>query len=195
MGERGGKNLYEFVGNNPISMIDRLGLSWLSGLCSCPDKCPFGALKILQSEYKIEPYGTTPQQQDVDDATANAIENISTITDLPGYLDDPIGTIADNTTFNLGGVEGAVNGMMNGQSAMEGVWLFIRFQYQKCEKVTCFPLFWTTHNDWRDHPLTSWTRGTIGQTPGLDAFTDSNDVDNNLEANTQAAIKQAFGDQ
>jgi len=188
--ERGGVNLYSFIANNPVSRFDSRGLSVFSDWFCCKDMCPDGAIKDLNAEFKVMPYGHTPASGDRADASAKAVSDLNTANDIIGYLTDPIGTIASNSTFHLGDVDQAINAAMGAQSTMEGVWLFIRFTYQVCESVRCKPKFWRTHLNYVPHGPTSWARATIGQDQGLDAFTDATDVDNNLDANIDAAMQE-----
>jgi hypothetical protein len=73
---------------------------------------------------------------------------------------------------------------------LSGVWLFMRFHYQQC--VSSYTLFWRGKNVWKDMPPTGWLRETIGQVPGLEAFSDGSMVDANFQQNETAAFNSTF---
>jgi len=82
IGEKGGKNLYGFVKNNPISCVDRLGLNWFTQHLPFCDHCKLNEVKIIKMEWEVGQPDSTADQIEAMNTALHAVGNLKSMNDI-----------------------------------------------------------------------------------------------------------------
>ena len=168
IGEKGGPNVYGYVGNNSISRFDKLGL--FSLIC---DKCKKGNLRYVHAgDFSLVPSVNqgNPNVVDAAEAALAGSEWIGKISDF-GEIATGLGAeelakevalaaadadIGERMTWNWSeAMVDALKSIQKLYGQQQGVEIAIKVLWQKCEETTTprwgggFPF--TSHLDWVDH--------------------------------------------
>jgi len=189
LGERGGVNVYAFIGNKPISRFDKLGLFQL--IC---DKCKEGNLR----QVKVTDWGLIPILSQGNPNTVSSAksaldgsETVGTVSDIGGIATAGVSvaelaekvaelskSAADAGTgqgMTLGWTEKMTHKIETIQKNLgkqEGVYIDIQVSWQKCQQIKWGAwsdgsggLFGTSHLDWVAH--SSWYINKDAGTSGV----------------------------
>ena len=179
IGELGGLNLYGFVGNEPISRYDRLGLSWWN----CCDECKMDAdAKVTAADIALK--GWLRQGSPGTDAIALSLlrdtallANFNIVGGVAGgvaraslnaiLLNLAKGGISKGSKFGwTGAITAALNNISKDIQQQEGVRIWVHLKWKKCEQKSCI-LPWKKHYNWNDHegwhPCSLGTSGPMGE--------------------------------
>jgi RHS repeat-associated protein len=174
IGEFGGVDLYTFVGNNPISRFDKLGLFWpFTRPC---DKCKKGEINHVHvSNWSLIPVSTRGYPNTVSAAMAalSGSELVGLVSDVGGVVTGTTeaellkkiaeisksvadSTINDQMTSSWSGkMVGAIGQIQQSYGIQEGVFIDVQVSWQLCEHVTTpnwgGGIPFTGHLDWVDH--------------------------------------------
>lgn len=208
IGERGGRNLYGFVGNNPINRFDRLGL-WFC------DKCKKGNIRNV----KVTDWGLIPVLSQGNPNTVDSAMSALAGSELAGDLQDIGGVLTGLTEAEMiekiTEVTGSIadTGIGRGISPdsekivdaikqiqkllgqQEGVYIDVQVSWQKCEHVTVpnwggglIPfaghLDWVGHNHW----YINEEAGTSGPTNAGFESNDTSGIMSALASSFKAAL-------
>ena len=170
--ERGGKNLYSFVINNPISRFDRLGL--FSFFC---DKCKKGNIRYVHAaEFSLVPLVGEGNLNALDAAEA-ALSNSEFIGKISEFASIATGLTSEelakdvaSAAADVGIGEGmtwgwsdkmveAIKSIQKMYGQQQGVHIAIKVLWQKCEETSTWSLGeggkgglpFTTRLDWVEH--------------------------------------------
>ena len=164
LGERGGRNLYGFVGNNPISRLDKFGL--FSFIC---DKCKQGNVRYVKfAGFDLVPLINHGNPNSVASAVS-ALDNSELIGNISDFADIATGVTAEEVIKEIssaasssgisqgmtwgwsGTIVNAINSIGQLYAQQQGVLIDIDISWQKCEE-TGLPLFqhldWVGHSQW-----------------------------------------------
>jgi len=199
LGERGGKNLYAFVANNPVSRRDYLGLFGGPAMCSlkpdphytcCRDKCKPGEMRMEGFEVKLTTPDITPEQ---DEAADKAVEALDSVSDCSDWITPNPAEIAVSKMLDFADVT-ALYQQAKYAFLEHRAWLWTRLEYSKCHKRLCRFLIGKRFYDWHKYPKTPWVKCEIGIDKMTDWYLGKDDALANLPACLEAHMKREFGE-
>ncbi|MDI6774918.1 MAG: RHS repeat-associated core domain-containing protein [Verrucomicrobiota bacterium] len=179
IGERGGRNLYGFVGNQPLSRHDKLGLSWWN----CCDECsPLGKKRLTGIKTFLKP-GTkgniSPEVGEIGEDLLGSLQTlglIQAVGDLASAqkLAEFLLSLADSAIDDgrAGGFEGAalagIDAIRRNLLLLEGAVVWVRLDWDECKDCRCILVF-VKYKDWvADHKWKQCQRGGTHVSGGFD---------------------------
>jgi hypothetical protein len=148
------------VGNDPVNYADAFGL-----LSVCSDKCKEGNVRNVQAKASIFAYlGFNPATFEAGVNALDAVgifDNISTFASFgPGLtaeevIQDAAKTLLDASSDKAIGLPGdiapeRIQQIEKTLRVRNGVAIWVRLVWQKCEKTSVYGLPFTQHLDWAD---------------------------------------------
>jgi len=199
IGTRGGLNIYGFVGNQPISRLDKLGLSWWN----CCNECsPLGKKQLKGMKTYLAP-GTkgdiSPSVGEVGQDLLGSLETLGLIQsagDLASAqkLAELLLSLADTAIDDgrsgsfqeaaLSGIEAIRQNLLK----LEGAVVWVRLDWDTCKERRC--IIFIKYNDWvADHKWKRCQRGGTHVSGGFDLS-----VPGELGAGVSGCIRDAVGE-
>jgi RHS repeat-associated protein len=192
-GERGGKNLYGFVRNAPISRTDYLGL--IDSFCGfklpkCGDKCKLGEYQLGDkgAEVKLTLPDVTPEKDEAANAAAKAAGDLDDSSDFFPF--DPADFVASKM-LDFQDVNDAFRSIKDA-ALNDKAWLWTRLTYRFCTKKNSY-LIGPSYNDWSSPITTGWVKCSIGIDENVGWYWGKDDALKNAPACIQAHVKQELG--
>ncbi len=119
------------------------------------------------------------------------LEEAHTGADLLHLAEDPLATAVVGT-INTATIEGIYNAARDAILSTRA-WMFIRFDYSKCEKVHCKSAPWRLRNAWVHHSVTEWKQAKVGMDANMQWFWGIEEAAGHLDENVKQLQAEEFG--